>query len=105
VPLCALSVAAGLSPMAADYWNQWRKTLYDLWLLRAMKLRLQGLLKETWLRAAVDAYHGTEQNKFLSEFFRRAPWIAAAAGKERCAWKAQAFHVSGLAQINDPVFR
>ena len=107
VPLCALSAAAALSPMAADYWQQWRETLYELWLLRALKLRLQGLLKDDWLRAAGDAYHGAGRNnaKLLPEFCRHAPGIAAAAWTERRARKTQAFRVSGLAQINDPAFR
>jgi glycosyltransferase involved in cell wall biosynthesis len=107
VPLCALSAAAGLSPVAASHWNQWRKTLYDLWLLRALRLRLQGLLKDDWLRAAGDAYHGANGGcgNFFLELLKHAPGIAAAVLKERRAWKVQSFRVSGLAQINDPVFR
>ncbi len=107
VPLCALSAAAGFSPVAADYWRQWRQTLYELWLLRALKLRLQGLLQDDWLRAADTAYHGANggSGNFLLEFFKHAPSIALAGWKERRAWKTQAFQVSGLAQINDPVFK
>jgi len=106
-PLCALSAAVPLSQTATDYWNQWRKTLYHLWLFRALKLRCQGLLQDSWLRSASDAYYRADRgNKtFLSEFCKHAPAIALAAVKEQRARKGQAFRVSGLAQINDPLFR
>jgi glycosyltransferase involved in cell wall biosynthesis len=107
VPLCALSAAASLSPAAADAWKRWRKTLYQLWLLRALKLRFQGMLKDDWLHAAGEAYHGAAggNRNFPVEFWRQAPGIVLSAWKERRAWKTQSFQVSGLAQINDPVFR
>src|SRR5208283_2021033 len=58
VPLCALSAAARFSPLAAELWSKWRKTLYRAWLLRAVKLRCEGLLQEEWLRLGGRAYYG-----------------------------------------------
>jgi glycosyltransferase involved in cell wall biosynthesis len=107
VPLCALRGAADFSSTAAAAWNQWGGTLYQLWLLRALKLRSLGLLKDSWRKAADDAYHGPAGHgrNLFSEFCQRAPGIVAAAWNERRAWKRQAFRVCGLAQINDPIFQ
>jgi len=107
VLLCALSDAAEFSNLAADEWRQWRGLLYHLWLARAMKLRQDGLLKDFWTNAGAIAFHGVNGGgkNFVFEFMKRAPFIAAAALKERLAIKSQAFRVSGLAQVGDSLFK
>ncbi|SPE61003.1 hypothetical protein SBV1_590021 [Verrucomicrobia bacterium] len=107
VPLCALSAAAGLSPLAAPLWANWRKALYRLWLLRAAKMRRQGVLQPDWLQTAADAYYGkrTRHVSLAGELCRHGLGMLLAAFNESRALKTQTFRVSGLAQINDPIFR
>jgi glycosyltransferase involved in cell wall biosynthesis len=106
-PLCALSAAAQFSQLAADYWSRWRTTLYCLWLLRALRLRFEGLLREPSLRLAGHAYYGASGGgaSLPTELCKHSLGILLATLKERQALKRQSFKVSGLAQIDDPVFR
>lgn len=107
VPLCALSLASQSSALAMDCWNQWKTSLYALWLRRALKLKLDGTMQEHWSRYARDAFYGCQVNRTYpwSEWLAFGPAILKNAWKERCAHKQQAFPVSGLAQINDPIFK
>ena len=107
VPLCALSAAVQFSPLAADLWSKWRQTLYRLWLFRAARLRAEGRLQPEWLRLAGRAYYGKHSARvsLLRELCRHGLSIPFAGLRERQALKKQSFRVSGIAQINDPVFR
>jgi glycosyltransferase involved in cell wall biosynthesis len=106
VPLCALSTAAQFSPLAARLWSRWRKTLYRLWLFRAFNLQREGGLKPDWLQLAARAFYGANKNhaSLFREFCKHGLGVALAGQKERSAIQKQSFRVSGLAQINDPVF-
>jgi glycosyltransferase involved in cell wall biosynthesis len=107
VPLCTLYTAAAFSPMAADYLSRWRKTLYHLWLLRALKMRYQGVLQDKWLQMGGLAYYGVNHRpvSLFPEYLKHAPGVALAAFTERRSLRKQSFRVSGLAEIDDPVFR
>ncbi len=106
-PLCALRDAAQFSPVAADCYVRWRKTLYRLWLLRAFKMRCQGVLQDQWLQAAGQAYYDNDHRAvgLFAECVKHGPGVAIAGLKERRALRRQSFRVSGLAEINDPIFR
>jgi hypothetical protein len=106
VPLCALSPAAQFSPLAAGLWSRWRKTLYRIWLLRAVKLQSEGLLQKEWLRLAGRAYYGGDNARvsLFWELCKHGLGVPLTGLKERQARKSQSFRVSGIAQINDPVF-
>jgi hypothetical protein len=107
VPLCALKDASRFSPLAADYYARWRKTLYRLWLLTALKLRCQGVLQDQWLQTASHAFYGDDHPPvhLLTEYLKHGAGVALACVKERRSLRRQSFRVSGLAEINDPVFR
>jgi glycosyltransferase involved in cell wall biosynthesis len=107
VPLCALKSAAPYSKLAADEWSQWGTTLYRLWLMRALKLRSEGALRKEWLDAAGEAYYGGRARtlSLLTEFCRHGPGVALAAIRQRQAVRKQLFKVSGLAVMDDPIFK
>jgi glycosyltransferase involved in cell wall biosynthesis len=106
-PLCALKRAAQYSQAAADEWLRWGATLYRLWLMRALKLRAEGALRKEWIEAGVEAYYGgrARRRSLPAEFCRHGPGMALAALKQRRAVRTQSFRVSGLAEIDDPVFK
>jgi glycosyltransferase involved in cell wall biosynthesis len=107
VPLCALKEASQYSPLASAHYGRWRKTLYRLWLLRALKMRGQGVLRKQWLQTAAEAYYGRPLRSvaLLAEYFKHAAGVALSACKERQALGRQSFRVAGLAEIDDPIFR
>jgi hypothetical protein len=106
-PLCALKAAAQFAPLAAQTYAQWRKTLYRLWLLRAIKMRCQGLLQDQWLQAGDRAYYGDAHGgvSLFPELIKHAAGVALACFKERQSLRRQSFRVAGLAEIDDPIFR
>jgi glycosyltransferase involved in cell wall biosynthesis len=109
VPLCALGAASKLSPVAAQTWQRWRHTLYRLWLARAWKIKRSGQLQTSWFQAACQAYYGRDSHdshssSCLSECIKHAPGIMVDFWREQMVRKRQSFRVSGLAQINDPIF-
>jgi hypothetical protein len=106
VPLCALSAAAQFSPLAADLWSKWRQTLYRLWLFRAARLRAEGRLQPEWLRLAGHAYYGRNRHgvSLFRELFKHGLNIPITGLKERRTIQKQSFRVSGVAQIDDPIF-
>jgi hypothetical protein len=107
VPLWALSVAASLSIEAGTLWMRWRKPLYALWLLRALKLRRQGLLADAWLQMGAIAFYGRGRNhvRLWTELARHAASVMIYSRRESAARRNQFFVVSGLAQVNHPFYR
>jgi hypothetical protein len=107
VPLCALKAAAAHSQLAHVEWLRWGATLYRLWLLRAARLRSKHELRQEWLDLAGEAYYG-RGNRHLnlwSELLKHGLGVVLAASKQYRAVKKQSFRVSGLAEIDDPVFK
>ena len=107
VPLCALSTAARFSLGAACCWLQWKAALYCLWLRRALRLRARRELQDEWRQVGLTAYYGgsARPSSLLAQVVGHSLGILQAAAKESRARKQQTFAVSGLAQINDPIFR
>ena len=107
VPLCALATAGQFSPLAAQLWRRWRKPLYYRWLIRALKLKLRGLLRVGWLTLGASAFYGAnyERRNLLGELRRHGTAAVINYLRERSALNSQGFRVSGLAQIDDPIFR
>lgn len=107
VPLCALSQAAAYSHAAAQLWLRWRRNLYALWLRRACMLARTGSLKDNWLQLGAAAFYGRTCNRvsLAVEIARHACSIVVSSAKESATRRQQAFAVSGLAQLDHPVFR
>jgi glycosyltransferase involved in cell wall biosynthesis len=107
IPLCALAAGTRFSAWAAVLWSRWRKALYHRWILRALKLRARGELKEDWLLPGAAAFHGNGESKgsLWWESVRHAPGALIARRGEQNTNRSLQFPVSGLAQINDPIFR
>jgi hypothetical protein len=106
-PMCALACGARFSGMAAELWVQWRKTLYQRWLLRALTLRARGELKPEWLQQGAAAFYDRNEPhvSLWSEAVKHGPAALATRLRERSASRSQRFPVAGLPQVNDPVFR
>ncbi len=107
VPLCALKAAAAYSQLAHAEWLRWGATLYRLWLLRAARLRSKHELRQEWLDLAGEAYYG-RSNRHLNlwhELLKHGLGAVLAFSKQYRAVKKQSFRVSGLAEIDDPVFK
>lgn len=108
VPLCALSAAASFSPWAADCWSKWRRSLYQAWLLRAVKLRNEGAaLPADCFRLAGWAYYGKNSGRIslLRELGKHGLGMLRTRLGEQRAIRQQTFKVSGTAQIDDPIFQ
>jgi len=107
VPLCALAAAAGLSATAAAVWRRRGHALYCLWLRRALSLRARGMLDPAWMGWAAEAWRGANPGAVSlgAEAARHAVCLLAHTWRERQARRRQGFAVSGLAQVDDPVFR
>ena len=106
VPLCALSAAAGFSLLAADFWQRWRFPLYALWLRRAVNLKRKGMLRPEWCHQAARAFYGKNSGRtsLSIELCRHMDHICMTTWKENRAKRKQLFEVSGIAQMNDPLF-
>jgi hypothetical protein len=107
VPLCGLGTCATFSVHADKLWEAWRGSLYDLYLMRACRLRLAGTRADTSLLKAASAYSGLTTNKvsLSRELVLRGLGLWRTLASEKLAKKHQKFHVSGLAAINDPLFK
>jgi glycosyltransferase involved in cell wall biosynthesis len=107
MPLLGLRSAAQFSQWAALSWNRWGRTLYWRWLRQAVALRARGGLKDEWMQLAAHAYYGARGRRVLLwiELLRHSLGLVKADIKHHSAQKRQRFIVSGLAQIDDPIFR
>ena len=107
VPLVALRTATQFSESAMLAWRRWGRTLYWRWLRQAVALRFRGGLRDGWLQLAAQAYYGARGRKVFLwfELARHSVGVVAALRAHRRAQRRQSFTVSGLAQIEDPIFR
>jgi glycosyltransferase involved in cell wall biosynthesis len=107
IPLVALRTAAQYSQWAALSWARWGRTLYWRWLRQAVALKARGGLKDEWLQLAAHAYYGARGRRvsLWAELAKHSVGLLVADVKHRRALKRQSFTVSGLAQIDDPIFR
>ncbi len=106
-PLVALGMASRYSVSAQRVWSKFRRPLYALWLRRAIRLKKEGLLQPWMLDAASLAAFGSAKFdlKLAVETALHSADILRALSAEKSAGKEQLFVVSGLAEINDPLFR
>jgi glycosyltransferase involved in cell wall biosynthesis len=106
-PLCALACAARFSDIAAKEWIRWRKSLYHRWLLRALTLRARGELKADWLLQGAAAFYDNKCARPCLgwEVLKNGPGALNTRRRERQATQRQKFAVSGVAQVDDAVFR
>lgn len=106
-PLCALSQARDFSTIARKIWGRYGKALYALWLRRSLKLMIAGNLTKEWVEEGRHAQHGANANGrcLNGELVANSLSILQAALAEKAAQKHQRFRVSGLAQVNDTLFR
>jgi glycosyltransferase involved in cell wall biosynthesis len=106
VPLCALSAATQFSAQATHLWLLWRHALYALWLRRALNLARSSTLMPAWLERAAIAFRGRGCGypSLLGEVSRCAVSVALSSWREAAARRRQAFTVSGLAEVDDPIF-
>ena len=107
MPLVALRTAAQFSHWGAQGWSRWGRTLYWRWLRQAAALKSRGGLRPEWMQAAAQAYYGGKGRRvsFWVELAKHFVGLVAADVRHRRAQKRQSFIVSGLAQIEDPIFR
>jgi hypothetical protein len=107
MPLVALRTAAQYSQWAAVSWSRWGRTLYWRWLRQAVALQARGGLKDEWLQLAGHAYYGARGRRvsLWAELARHSLGLVVADIRHRRAQQRQRFIVSGLAQLEDPIFR
>jgi glycosyltransferase involved in cell wall biosynthesis len=107
VPLCGLSTGATFSEHAKKLWERWKGPLYDLYLTRACRLRLEGCVISNSLPKAASAYsRQTPHNPSLvKQCAKRGFALMHTLALEKLAKHHQRFPVSGLASIDDPIFR
>jgi len=105
--LIALGMAVRFSVSAQRVWSAYRHQLYALWLRRAVRLQKEGLLEQWMLDAATLASSGSASGKIrlATELAKYSLDIMRTGKAEKDAFARQLFPVSGLAQIDDPVFR
>lgn len=107
MPLVALRTAAQFSQWAVLSWARWGRTLYWRWLRQAVALRARGGLRDEWMQLAAHAYYGARGTRVTlwTELVKHSVGLLAADFAHRSAQERQSFIVSGLAQVDDPVFR
>ncbi len=105
-PLVALRTAAQYSHWAALSWSRWGRTLYWRWLRQAVALKTRNGLRDEWMQLAAHAYYGARGRRvsLLGELARHAIGLMAADFRHRRVQKRLSFPVSGLAEIDDPIF-
>jgi glycosyltransferase involved in cell wall biosynthesis len=106
MPLVALRTAAQFSQWAALSWARWGRILYWRWLRQAVALKSRGGLRPEWMQLAGHAYYGARGKpvSLWAELARHSVGLVAADCRHRRAQRRQSFPVSGLAQIDDPIF-
>ena len=106
MPLAALRLAAGYSYWGAVAWGRWGRTLYLRWLRQAAALKWRGGLRPDWIQVAANAYYGGKGRRvaFWGQLARHFAGLVAADLRHRNSQKRQRFIVSGLAEIEDPIF-
>ncbi|MEO8615207.1 MAG: glycosyltransferase [Luteolibacter sp.] len=103
--LLALYKAGMYSDLAMDSWSRHGRSLYLLTLHRCWAARNMASYNPMWLRQAKVAAGRPSGTSLLSEYLLNLPAILISGWKERKAKSSQAFGVSGLAQLDEPLFR
>lgn len=101
--LLALRKACSFSDLALDSWSRHGRNLYLMTLYRCWTARKAESYNPMWFRQAMAVGRGGSRNPTL-EFFTHLPSVILCGLKERKAKKTQSFVVSGLAQIDEPLF-
>ncbi len=106
-PMLALKTAAGYSQWAASSWSRWGRILYRRWLRQALALRSRGGLRDEWVQLGAAAYYGAKGREvcFVSEVLKHGLGVIRSDMAHNSALKRQKFPVSGLAEIDDDIFR
>lgn len=106
-PIAGLRFSMPHSREAAVLWQNYARPLYSLWLLRAAKWYLRGLLPMDYIHLARSLYYSGKPNTmpFLGEVLLHLPSIVAACLREYCCSKRQHFPCCGMRQVDHPIFR
>jgi glycosyltransferase involved in cell wall biosynthesis len=107
MPLVALRLAAGFSHWGAVAWSRWGRTLYHRWLRQAAALKWRGALRPDWMQLGAHAYYNAKGRKasVWVELAKHSMGLLAADLRHRRAQQRQSFIVSGLAEVEDSIFR
>jgi hypothetical protein len=107
VPLCGLSTGASYSHFALKLWERWKGTLYDLYLTRMCRMSASRIAPVETLQLAASAYAGRRvvNSSLRHEFIARSPFLWRSVMAEKIAMRRQSFPVSGLAAVDDSLFR
>jgi GT2 family glycosyltransferase len=107
VPLIALRQAAHYSQWASGCWTHLGRRLYWQWLRQALALRSRKGLRSEWVQLAAQAYYGFKGKpvSFGMEVAKHAVGVLTTDLLCRRALKRQRFPISGLAHVDDPIFR
>jgi len=105
VPLCALAEAAKFSAIAQEEWRLRGGLQLALWQRRAFQLWLKSNLHPEWLELAARARGLQSTPSIFWDTFKAFPKIFRATFAEKMARRNQSMFVSGIASIDDPLFR
>ena len=105
VPLCALAEAAKFSAIAREEWRLRGGLLLALWQRRAFQLWLQSNLHPEWLELAARARGLQAAPSIIWDTINAFPKILRTTFTEKKARRNQSLFVSGIASIDDPLFR
>ena len=107
VPLIGLRTVSQYSQWAAQLWSRWGRILYRRWLRQALALRWRGGLRDEWVQLGANAYYGGRGKRvsFAAEVAKHFAGVLVTDLRHRRALNRQTFPVTGLAQIDDSIFR
>ncbi len=106
VPLCALNFARQYSLQAQRLYRRWRTFYYAGFLKTATRMFFEGKLKREWLEDAEYAFYGNGKGRgILFEVLRHLPSVLCYLISEWKAHARQRFYVSGLASIDNDLFK
>jgi glycosyltransferase involved in cell wall biosynthesis len=103
--LLAMKKACGYSDLAMDLWARYGRELYLLTLFRCWNARKADSYRSIWIRQAMVAAGRNANRGLTREYLSNLPAVLWVGLKEKKAKAQQAYTVSGLAQIDEPLFR
>jgi glycosyltransferase involved in cell wall biosynthesis len=106
-PMLALKTAATYSGWAAQAWERWGRVHYRMWLRQALALKSRGGLRDEWVQLGAHAGRGPRGKaaSFALEILKHGAGMLRSNAAHASALKRQSFPVSGLAEVDDPIFR